>query len=192
MKILLKLIVFSALCVLSSGPCLAEEGKILHGIEYLAGFATGKLESQGNYRLNSLFVDLDFDLKPFLEKRNINLPGLFQFVDEPFISYVFNPNNNAEVGNNFLIKIGALPETSKFQPYFKGGVGLIYITQHVREQATQFNFSECAGIGFHYFLKENLAFTIEYRYRHISNADIDKPNRGIDNSFAICGISCLF
>jgi hypothetical protein len=192
MKVLLKVIFFAALCLFVSNPCLAKETKTLHGIEFLTGIGAGKIEDQGHYRLVPLIVDLDFDLRPLIENTAIKLPGLFQFVDEPFISYIFDPNNNIEIGNNFLLKIGILPETSKFQPYLKGGIGLTYITQHFREQGTQFNFNESLGMGMHYFFKKNMAFTLEYRRRHLSNAGIKRPNGGVDINLFLGGISYLF
>jgi len=172
----------------------AQETKprYLGGIEFLSGFGAARLSSKKDYKVAPIFFDLDFQLKPLLSKRNINFPGLLQFVWEPFASYVSSPNKNMEAGNNFLIKIGILPETSNFQPYFKGGVGFIYITQHTQEQSTQFNFNEYAGIGMHYFLQKKIALTLEYRFRHISNADIKRPNSGIDNNFAVCGVSFIF
>lgn len=188
--------IFLALFIFLIGISHADEGKkpsSLKGIEFLTGFGYGNLEEKENhYQMVPLFIDFDFDLKPVVNKIGFKYPGLIQFVEEPFISCVTQPNNNIELGNNFLIKVGFLPETSKFQPYFKGGLGLIYITQHTREQGTQFNFNEYLGAGLHYFFKKNIAFTVEYRYRHISNADIDKPNSGIDTHFGIAGISYIF
>lgn len=169
-----------------------EKPKCLKGIELLTGIGSGKLREQGSYHPIPFFLGFDFDLKPLIKKFHIDFTALCEFVLEPFLSYSYAPYGNMEFGNNFLIKIGFLPETSKFQPYFKGGAGLIYLTQHTREQGTQFNFNEIVGLGMHYFFKKNIALTIEYRYRHISNAGIDKPNKGINTSFGICGISYRF
>jgi len=162
------------------------------GIEVLSGFGTGHLRAKGRYDVIPIFVDFDFDIKPWVKKIGLNPPGLVQFVEEPFIAGVSNPNGNIEVGNNFLLKIGLLPETSRIQPYIKGGVGFLYISQHSLNQGSQFNFNEYAGFGIHFFLKKNVAFTVEYRYRHLSNCDIEKPNSGINNSFGILGLSYIF
>lgn len=172
--------------------CKEEKPKYIQGIELLTGFGTGKLHAQDSYRLMPIFIDLNFDLRPLTEKIGFSPPGLLQFVEEPFISAVFTPYSNVEVGNNFLLKIGFLPLTSKLQPYFKGGLGFLYMSQHTREQATQFNFNEYGGIGTHYFFKKNVAFTVEYRFRHISNAGRKHPNHGVNTHFGLCGISYLF
>ncbi|MDD5725614.1 MAG: acyloxyacyl hydrolase [Candidatus Omnitrophica bacterium] len=176
-------------------PARAEKPsgkKYLAGIEFLTGFATGHLEGKGKYSMIPFFLDLDFDIKPFFKRIGINPPGLLQFVDEPFISAVTDPHGNIEVGNNFLLKIGFLPESSRIQPYFKGGAGFLYISQHTLEQGTQFNFNEYAGFGVHIFLKKIVAFTAVYRYRHLSNSDIKQPNKGINSGFGVCGLTYLF
>lgn len=166
--------------------------RCLQSIDFLTGYATGNLKAKRDYDFTPLFVGLNFTLKPALGKINFKYPGLLQFVLEPFISYVYSPDNNMEFGNNFLIKIGVLPETSKFQPYVKGGVGVVYITQHSLAQSTQFNFNEYGGAGMHYFFKKNMAVTLEYRFRHLSNAGMRKPNSGINSQFALCGFTINF
>ena len=77
-------------------------------------------------------------------------------------------------------------------PYVKFGAGPVYISQHTREQSTQFNFVDTAGVGFNWFYKENLAFSFEYRYRHLSNASIKHPNKGIDTNSFLVGMSFFF
>jgi predicted porin len=66
------------------------------------------------------------------------------------------------------------------------------MTQHTREQSTQFNFTEQTGIGIHYFFRKNTAFTLQGRYRHLSNASIKHPNTGINTQFVIAGFSYQF
>jgi lipid A 3-O-deacylase len=68
----------------------------------------------------------------------------------------------------------------------------MFTSLHTREQGTQFNFNEVAGVGMHYFFQKNIALTVEYRFRHISNCGIDSPNHGINQHFGVCGLSYLF
>lgn len=186
--------VFILLSVISLSVCLADEGKKegLQFVEFLTGYGLSKRHRHVDYRVIPLFIDFDFNIKPLMERKGINYWGLMQFVIEPFASYTFYSHQNAEVGGNFAVKIGFLPEGWVFQPYFKIGAGGIYLTQHFREQSTQLNFTEFAGAGLHYFLTKNTAFTIEYRHRHFSNADIKRPNTGIGTNFGLCGISYSF
>lgn len=166
--------------------------KCLEGVEYLSGFGWGKLRTKDNYNLYPFLVDFDFNLKPLTRKLNFNPKQLLQFQIEPFISFVSSPDANVETGTSFFLKMGILPETAKFQPYIKAGVGMVYMTQHTKEQSTQFNFIEQGGIGLHYFFQKNTAFTLEGRFRHLSNASIKHPNTGINTYFAVAGITYRF
>lgn len=181
--------------VLLCGAYAEEQEKSqnsLQGIEYFTGFAQGKLRGKGSYSSVPIMVDFDFDLKPLARKMGINHYGLLQFQLEPFIAPVYRPDSNVELGNSFLVKIGFLPDNFKIQPYFKGGVGMIYITQHTQEQGTQFNFIEYLGGGVHYFFNKNTAFTLEGRYRHLSNASMKRPNKGVETYFLLAGLSYLY
>lgn len=191
-RIIFLSIFFLASLFSSAGWAQVEKTKCLEGIEFFTGFGWGKLRHQENYRLVPFMVDLDFNLKPLTQKFNFNPSYLLQFQLEPFISYISSPRDNVEVGTSFLLKAGLTPQTSKLQPFILGGVGMVYMTQHTRSQSTQFNFIEQAGLGMHYFLKKNIALTLQGRIRHLSNAGIDYPNTGINTYFVLTGISYKF
>lgn len=160
--------------------------------ELLVGFGVGHLQHQAHYRLIPVAWDINFDLKKFAESKGLHTPGLLDAVWEPMAAWVIAPHSNAELASNCLLKFGLLPLTFRWQPYLKGGLGAVYLTQHVHSQSTQFNFNEYAGLGFHYFFKPNLAMSVEYRYRHLSNASMRSPNGGINTQFALLGISLSF
>jgi len=170
----------------------SEQPKYAPKLEFLTGYGAARIKQKGVYHVIPLFVGVNFDLTTLLEKHKIRFPCSLTFVVEPFISYVYTHTRNVEVGNNFAFKIGFLPETSRFQPYFKGGSGPMFMSQHTREQGTQFNFNDFGALGVHYFFTKTAALTFEYRFRHISNAEIKKPNRGIDSHFGLCGVAFLF
>jgi len=173
--------------------CWVEEAspKSLSGWEAFLGFNYGHLKGQKKLKAYNLFFDLDFDLKkitPSFKK----YPGLAQFQIEPYISIIDSPRSNFGFGNAFAFKFGLFPETARFQPYAKIACGLSYMTLHTREQSTQFNFFEYAGLGFHYFLKPSLALVGEYRFSHLSNSSIRHPNHGINSYTALVGFSYRF
>jgi len=187
-------IILLGLLFLITDLTLADEAKpkCLEAIEYLSGFGWGKLRTKDNYNLYPFLAAFDFNLKPLTRKLNFNPKQLLQFQIEPFISFISSPDANAEIGTSFFLKMGILPQTWKFQPYIKGGLGMVYMTQHTKEQSTKFNFIEQGGLGFHYFFCKNTAFTLEGRFRHLSNAGIDHPNTGINTYFALAGITYQF
>jgi hypothetical protein len=178
-----------------------QKPRALQAIEFLSGYQWGELLSRNWYKVHEksrayqlipFLVDFDFNLKNLTRKINFQPQPLLQFQVEPFISYVFSPDDNIETGLSFFFKLGLLPETSRFQPYLKAGPGLLYMSQHTREQSTQFNFTETAGVGMHFFYTKNSAFSLEGRFRHLSNADIKKPNHGINTYSLLLGISYRF
>lgn len=194
MKKIILFIILLAAGLLLANSTWAEETKLrcLEGVEFLTGFEEGKLSDKKDYRLIPFVVAFDLSLKPLTQKINFNPRQLLQFQIEPFISFVSSPDTNAEIGTAFLLKIGILPQSAKFQPYVKVGSGIVYMTQHTREQSTQFNFIEQAGVGAHYFFSKNTAFTLEGYYRHLSNASMKRPNRGIETYYILTGISYRF
>jgi opacity protein-like surface antigen len=90
-----------------------------------------------------------------------------------------------------LLKAG-LPIKKRVYPYLEAGVGFSYFTLQTREQATQFNFVETLGIGMNFFLKQDLSLNLGYRWQHLSNASIKKPNKGIDSQGVVFGISFYY
>jgi len=169
-----------------------EKSRSFQGIEVLSGWGQAGLKTKQDYHFIPLIIDFDFNLKELSQGLKQNYPGLLQFQIEPAFSYVMQPNKNIEASTSFALKAGILPETWRFQPYIKAGIGGIYITQHIPEQSTQLNFSENAGAGAHYFFDANNALSFEVRYRHLSNADIKKPNKGISGYITLIGLAHKF
>lgn len=167
--------------------------KLIEQIEFMTGFGWhDKLKSGKDYNSYPFIVDFDFNLKPLLEKFNLKPSQLVQFQIEPYLALISSPDSNFETGTSLFLKLGILPETSKFQPYVKAGTGISYMTLHTLEQGTQFNFISTGALGCHYYFTKNTAVTLEGRYRHLSNAGMSKPNSGINSTFVGTGISHKF
>ena len=143
------------------------------------------------YQGFQLLVGIEFDVKPLLNKVWINTKGRADFILEPFINTISTPGSNVEAGSNFLLQY-VFPLHEKVQPYIKGGLGVLYMSQHTLEQSTQYNFLSQGAGGIQYFIKDNLALNLEYRYRHLSNASIKHPNSGIDSNMYLCGFTYFF
>jgi hypothetical protein len=70
------------------------------------------------------------------------------------------------------------------------GSGPHYITVETRQQARGFIFSDNFTAGFHRKLgNSGLNLDLKCRFRHISNANLEQPNKGIDSWFVIAGVS---
>ncbi|MDD4954710.1 MAG: acyloxyacyl hydrolase [Candidatus Omnitrophica bacterium] len=186
MKKALVLTVF-CLCLL-----MLPKAHALDGVEVLSGYLDAHLDhTQKNYQAVPLLVGLIFDMKPLTSKIGLNPKGRIDFILEPFINTVMTPNSNVEVGSDFLLQY-AFPLTEKIQPYVKGGLGVLYMSQHTLEQSTQYNFLPQGAAGVRYFIKDNIALDLEYRYRHLSNAALKHPNSGIDANMYMGGITIFF
>ena len=158
-------------------PSLSESQSInLEGIEYFIGFSQSKLTSKEDYYTMPFIVDLDFNIRSLAEDWGFDTLNLVQLQVEPFFSFVTEPDENIETGASVFLKLGLAPEYSALQPYIKGGTGIVYMSQHTKEQGSQFNFITSFGVGLHYFFDVDNAFTVEYRFRHLSNCSIKKPN----------------
>lgn len=183
-------IVVSLTCV-SYAEVQGKESYFKYGFKELGlfcGFHRGKLRDKEHYEVIPAMLHLGFDMRPVIRNHS---GMLMEFLLEPFINTVITPDCNIEVGNNFLLKF-AYPVTKKLYPYLEGGCGLIYLTQQTREQATQFNFTDQIGCGLTYFFTKNSNISVGYRLRHISNAAIKQPNKGMNADSLICGVSFVY
>jgi len=178
------------------------------GLEYtkeigvFTGYAKGKLDEKGSYRIIPGIVRLGFNLnsigfgftdliKPITDKLKVRPKGFTELILEPFINTVIKPDDNLEAGCAILLKY-AYPATKKLYPYVLGGGGVLYMSQHTREQSTQYNFVPQIGAGVTYFIRKGLALNAEYRYRHLSNAGLEHPNKGINVNMILIGLSLFY
>jgi hypothetical protein len=166
-------------------------GFCLDGLEIFGGWLHADLREKGNYQGIPLLISFDFNAKHIFDRVGVRIKGNLDLVVEPFVNLIISPDTNVEIGSNFLVKY-TFSLTRKTKPYIKGGLGILYMSQHTREQATQYNFLPQICLGFHYFFEEKKALSFECRYRHLSNSSIKYPNKGIDAYLVLGGISLLF
>jgi len=190
---ILLVIVVSALLVVpdvwSGQDAVTEQPhRWLSSFSLVSGYGVAPLKNKhADYEVIPVLPQFGFDIKPLTEKMHVRPKGLLEFVVEPLVNLVINPDTNAEVGCSLFLRYSD-KITARIAPYIEGGVGMIYTTQHTHEQGTQYNFISQAGIGIQFFLNKHVALTGGYRFRHLSNADLDKQNQGIDHHFGLVGV----
>ncbi len=81
---------------------------------------------------------------------------------------------------------------SRLVPFFEVGAGVMYTDIRRPDLGSDFEFNEFGGVGLHWFFTKHFAVTLEGRYMHISNAGIDKPNRGVNTFPAMVGLNYFF
>jgi len=171
---------------ISNSPVLGMES-----IEFLSGYLKAPLKDKEDYEALPIYVSFNFDVKPLIENFGVGFKGNLHLSVEPFITPTIAPDANIELGVNFLAKY-IFPLGGKIKPYIKGGLGFLYMSQHTREQSTQYNFLPQVGVGCSYFINEEKALSFEYRYRHLSNASFKSPNSGIDSTIYLVGMVFFF
>ena len=65
-------------------------------------------------------------------------------------------------------------------PTWRGGGGFLYADREVPEFGTRYNFSLLLEFGVDVLLGEGTALLVEYRFRHVSNADLAGSNPGVN------------
>ena len=82
----------------------------------------------------------------------------------------------------------------RIRPYaeFAGGPFWTDLAGKIPEESSQFNFVLMAGFGVSYFLTDQAALNVGYRFNHISNAGTHYPNLGLNASLPFGGFSFFF
>ena len=71
--------------------------------------------------------------------------------------------------------------THSLRPYMEAGIGVIYTDFQVKGQGLRVNFNPQFGIGTEVYINSKPAFYIALRAHHLSNAEIDEDNRGVNS-----------
>jgi opacity protein-like surface antigen len=82
----------------------------------------------------------------------------------------------------------------RVRPYveFAGGPFWTDLGGKIPEQHGQFNFILTGGFGISYFLTDQAALNVGYRFQHISNASTRQPNVGLNSNLPFAGFSFYF
>ena len=70
---------------------------------------------------------------------------------------------------------------------FAGGTDL-----EIKEIRSEFTFLLWGGAGVSYFVTDQTAVYGGYRYQHVSNGNIERPNRGFESHTGVFGVSFFF
>lgn len=113
------------------------------------------------------------------------LRGRFEYaVDAVPLYVIFQPLNTAYgIGLNPLNLKWNFERHGRVVPYAELSGGLLFTTHDVPANTSSTNFTPAAAFGMHY-LTERIAWTVEGRYLHISDAGLSRLNPGV-NTFEI-------
>jgi hypothetical protein len=109
---------------------------------------------------------------------DFELDGVYFSGDED----AFGPNLNLLLRWHFCAR-----ET--WSIYVDGGAGIIWTTEQVPSDGSQFNFTPQVGAGATFELRPNVRMMIGARFHHLSNANLDDSNPGTNHLLAYIGVS---
>ena len=132
-----------------------------------------------------------FGLLPWGATGSGPLKGALEIGVEPFYQRFIDPVDAFFAGLGVVARYHILL-LGRFVPYIELSVAPGATDLRVREQDTDFVFLLFGGIGASYFITDRTAFYAGYRLQHISNANTDSPNRGINSHTGVIGLSILF
>jgi hypothetical protein len=120
-----------------------------------------------------------------LHEYDLNL----KWVVEGWIAGVFDaPGDAFEAGIAPIVLKLDYDAGQRFVPYGIGGVGAMYTGLQGHKLAGPFEFASFVGVGLHTFLSDQVALTLSWRVRHISNAGLKPPNAGLNTNFFLIGL----
>jgi lipid A 3-O-deacylase len=117
--------------------------------------------------------------------------GNWELLAELFGGAQFNPDTAYVTGIGPLLRYNFAPG-HRWVPFFDAGAGVAATDIRNGDLSTTFEFNLQFGAGAHFFLKDNLAITLQYRFIHISNAGIEFPNLGVNTSTFLLGLTWFF
>ncbi len=162
-------------------------------------FAKGKLELQdvsGAY----FFFDTGQNNRPAIDYSLNSLrlgimlydptgPGLlagnFELMGEIFGGGIFDGPGNVMAGSTLIFRYNFVQPQARIIPYLQIGAGGVYTdigegeSRGLISLPVEFNLQAISGVR--YMLNDRWSVVVEAAYRHISNAEIKKPNFGLDN-----------
>jgi lipid A 3-O-deacylase len=156
---------------------------------FISGYGDANLD-EGVYRTLLMMGHFGKDITHFIPTLK-NHRGTLSFFLEPQFNYVLKPAGDIEFGLGIGFQY-SYPVTERISPYILVVTGPHDISVDSITQAKGFNFSSAIGAGIYLSLTKNMALNLGYRHRHVSNADLKKPNEGIDSEIGLLGLSFFF
>jgi hypothetical protein len=114
--------------------------------------------------------------------------GRHQLLVELPVHLVVDPRVSPMVGG-YLLGSWKFTSLENWAPYVFAGGGILYVDLGLPTMGSRLDFSYQGGTGVQYFIRKDLALSLEYRYHHISNAGTATPNEPLNSSKILFGVS---
>lgn len=110
---------------------------------------------------------------------------------EPWFQYYLEPKTATAEGMKAAVRYHFLSASPIF-PYVEVTAGAAGTSLKVLEIRPSFTLVLEAGVGLSYFVAPGVAVTGGYRFQHISNGNVESPNRGFNSDTGTLGVSFFF
>jgi hypothetical protein len=117
--------------------------------------------------------------------------GNWEFRGELFSGAQFSPTSDWLVGLTPHLRYNFATGT-RWIPFIDAGAGVSATDIGPPDLSHYFEFNLQAAAGIRWFIRDNVALSIEARYLHMSCAGISSPNLGLNNVNGMVGISWFF
>ena len=141
-----------------------------------------------NVRLGGVFAAFDHGGGA----RKSALEGLVELTN----AWIFKGCGNYLSGLSLLLRYNLVTAGCPFVPYAQAGVGAV-LTDGYKDYSqnaigNDIEFTPQASLGFHWFIGERWSLDGEVMFQHISNADLDERNGGINALGGLVGVTYYF
>jgi hypothetical protein len=200
-KTLLRFVVVisSLMILLSAGAACAADDKptpaatrdtFFSELGFYTGAGYGTVV-EGPYIPVFFIVHMGMDTKRWFPSLRGHRGTLSLFFEPQFSFAAMNEQYGVEFGVGVGLKY-AYPIWDSYSVYILGSVGPQVMSLKTQDQANGFIFNDTIGLGMSYRIFPDTAFDIQCRLRHLSNAEIQKPNYGIENLIGLIGLTLFF
>jgi hypothetical protein len=156
------------------------------------GFTTGFGQSEReNVQIIPLYGHVGWFLCDAIDEPLARYHVDLKIVVEGWVAGVHNPSDAVEFGVNPVTFKLSYDRGQAVVPYFHGGAGVMYTSLQGIGLGGPFEFDEVAGVGVNVFLERDLALSLGYRFRHVSNAELGSENFGLDTHFVLVGVDWM-
>lgn len=187
-----------ALLLLAAGPALAFDpnrtfarGNTVLSVE-AGGGSQSNLEGHHNQsEIDLFYVGARYSLLPLEPAGPGILRGALEVGLEPIYQQYTSPKTAYYAGLMAQARWHIL-SLGRFVPYFEGGAAAGGTNLRVLEIDSSFAFLLNFGAGASFFITDRTAIYAGYRLVHISNGNVDTPNRGFEAHTGVLGVSYYF
>jgi len=117
--------------------------------------------------------------------------GNVEFVAQLFGGEQFHPDTAYIVGMTPMLRYNfALGH--RVVPFIDAGAGVTFTDIRDGDLSTTTEFNLQLGAGARFFMCDNLALTLQYRFIHLSNAGAASPNLGVNTGSLLLGLAWFF